>query len=147
MSSEEAKYAIPISTTFESGLAKPYGKGATGLACRKRNYQICAGSIEPMSVELSEVSVTLHWLTWRSLPSPESLFVRAVPVGLRSRSNRGGAYRNNHSEHEAIDMAKRIKPDSITLDVSMPVMNGLEAAPKQATGPVYQSSYLRKKLN
>ena len=26
-------------------------------------------------------------------------------------------------------MAKRIKPDSITLDVSMPVMNGLEAAP------------------
>jgi two-component system, chemotaxis family, chemotaxis protein CheY len=34
---------------------------------------------------------------------------------------------NNGSE--AIDTAKRIQPDLITLDVSMPVMNGLEAAP------------------
>lgn len=30
---------------------------------------------------------------------------------------------------EAIDMAKRIQADLITLDVSMPVMNGLEAVP------------------
>jgi len=68
ISSEEAKYKIPIWTTFESGLAKPYGKGATGLACRRRNLQICAGSIEPMSVELSEVGVTLHWSTCKSSP-------------------------------------------------------------------------------
>lgn len=31
---------------------------------------------------------------------------------------------------EAIAAAKRIKPDVITLDLSMPVMNGLEAAPE-----------------
>jgi two-component system chemotaxis response regulator CheY len=30
---------------------------------------------------------------------------------------------------EGIEAAKRIQPDLITLDVSMPVMNGLEAAP------------------
>ena len=31
---------------------------------------------------------------------------------------------------EGIEAAKRIQPDLITLDVSMPVMNGLEAAPQ-----------------
>jgi two-component system chemotaxis response regulator CheY len=31
---------------------------------------------------------------------------------------------------EGIELAKRVKPDVITLDVSMPVMNGLEAAPR-----------------
>ena len=31
---------------------------------------------------------------------------------------------------EAIEVAKRIHPDVITLDLSMPVMNGLEAASK-----------------
>jgi CheY-like chemotaxis protein len=31
---------------------------------------------------------------------------------------------------EGIEAAKRIRPDLITLDVSMPVMNGLEAAPQ-----------------
>lgn len=31
---------------------------------------------------------------------------------------------------EGIELAKRIKPDVITLDLSMPVMNGLEAAPQ-----------------
>ena len=61
ISSEEAKYAIPIWKTFESGLAKPYGKGATGLACLKRNLQICVDSIELISVASSEVNVTLHW--------------------------------------------------------------------------------------
>lgn len=30
---------------------------------------------------------------------------------------------------ESIEVAKRVKPDVITLDLSMPVMNGLEAAP------------------
>jgi CheY-like chemotaxis protein len=30
---------------------------------------------------------------------------------------------------EGIEVAKRVKPDVITLDLSMPVMNGLEAAP------------------
>jgi two-component system chemotaxis response regulator CheY len=31
---------------------------------------------------------------------------------------------------EGIDLAKEIKPDVIILDLSMPVMNGLEAAPQ-----------------
>jgi two-component system chemotaxis response regulator CheY len=31
---------------------------------------------------------------------------------------------------EAIEVAKQIKPDVITLDLSMPVMNGLRAAPE-----------------
>jgi two-component system chemotaxis response regulator CheY len=31
---------------------------------------------------------------------------------------------------EGIEVAKQIKPDVITLDLSMPVMNGLEAAPR-----------------
>jgi len=31
---------------------------------------------------------------------------------------------------EGIEVAKRVKPDVITLDLSMPVMNGLEAAPQ-----------------
>jgi two-component system, chemotaxis family, chemotaxis protein CheY len=31
---------------------------------------------------------------------------------------------------EAIELAQRIKPDVITLDLSMPVMNGVEAAPR-----------------
>ena len=31
---------------------------------------------------------------------------------------------------EAIEVAKQIKPDVITLDLSMPVMNGLTAAPE-----------------
>jgi CheY-like chemotaxis protein len=33
------------------------------------------------------------------------------------------------SGKEGIEIAKRIKPDVITLDLSMPVMNGLQAAP------------------
>jgi two-component system chemotaxis response regulator CheY len=31
---------------------------------------------------------------------------------------------------EGIELAKRVKPDVITLDLSMPVMNGLKAAPQ-----------------
>lgn len=31
---------------------------------------------------------------------------------------------------EALDQAKRLKPDLIVLDLSMPVMNGLQAAPE-----------------
>ena len=31
---------------------------------------------------------------------------------------------------EAVEAAKQIKPDVITLDLSMPVMNGLRAAPE-----------------
>ena len=31
---------------------------------------------------------------------------------------------------EAIDLAKRLRPDLIILDLSMPVMNGLQAAPE-----------------
>jgi CheY-like chemotaxis protein len=31
---------------------------------------------------------------------------------------------------EGIELAKRVNPDVVTLDLSMPVMNGLEAAPQ-----------------
>jgi hypothetical protein len=58
ISSEEAKYAILIWKTFESGLAKPFGKGATGLVCRKRNLQTCADSTEPTLEESNEASGT-----------------------------------------------------------------------------------------
>jgi hypothetical protein len=58
ISSEEAKYAIPIWKTFESGLAKPFGKGATGLVCRKRNLQIYADWTEPTLEVSNEASGT-----------------------------------------------------------------------------------------
>lgn len=37
--------------------------------------------------------------------------------------------REANNGREAIDLAERLSPDLIILDVSMPVMNGLQAAP------------------
>jgi two-component system response regulator YesN len=41
---------------------------------------------------------------------------------------------------EAIDLAKKIAPDLIVLDLSMPVLNGLDAAPQlRAVAPKARS--------
>ena len=63
----------------------------------------------------------LPWL-WKTIPGYGGLFhPLSCPMVL------GPAVRRENGR-EGIELAKRLKPDVIVLDLSMPIMNGLEAA-------------------
>lgn len=47
-----------------------------------------------------------------------------------------------HNGQEAIDVAKKIKPDLILLDVMMPVMDGIEACKQIKSDPLFEHTFV-----
>lgn len=64
----------------------------------------------------------------RILIVDDSLFVRTIIKKVLSQDSEFCIVGEATSGKEAVDLAERLKPDIITMDVTMPDMSGLEAS-------------------
>lgn len=60
----------------------------------------------------------------------DSSFMRSVLARLIEKDERFEVVGKATNGQEGVDMAKQLKPDIVTMDIEMPVMNGLEALEK-----------------
>lgn len=84
---------------------------------------------------------------YRVLVVDDSIFMRKIISDLVGGDSRFEVVATARNGQEAVDMAKTLQPDAITMDIEMPVMSGLEALERimqECPTPVVMLSSLTK---